>query len=167
MLKVNDGAGNSNNLLLAPEYKSQPTASELEKKIQEAQEAPVPLLIVEKVDDTKSHGDDFGPAATSEQKDAHEMREKDAQPDVEIVREEGNTTYSDTAAEVADIAAKLDQEPSPTPISDVEAGKSGERRLSLTPIQDVARTASEVADSAALLGDDVDDMETDRSGVSA
>lgn len=57
----------------------------------------------------------------------------------------------DIASEVADTAAALDREaPSPS-IPDEEAGRIGFRRMSHTPIGEVASTASEVADSAATL----------------
>ncbi|KAH8653212.1 hypothetical protein BGZ60DRAFT_180509 [Tricladium varicosporioides] len=58
---------------------------------------------------------------------------------------------ADTAAEVADSAAKLDHEEPTPPISDDEAGRIGYRRMSSTPIPQVARVAAEVADVAATL----------------
>lgn len=59
-----------------------------------------------------------------------------------------------TAAEVADSAALLDQEPPEPEIPDEEAGRLGVRRLSLTPIPQVAMTAAEVADTAETLDRD-------------
>lgn len=58
---------------------------------------------------------------------------------------------ADTAAEVADSAAKLDHEEPTPPVSDDEAGRIGYRRMSNTPIPQVARVAAEVADVAATL----------------
>lgn len=60
-----------------------------------------------------------------------------------------------TAAEVADSAALLDKEDADSEVTDEEAGRTGFRRMSLTPIQDVAATAAEVADSARDLDSDV------------
>ncbi|RKF57036.1 putative pt repeat family protein [Erysiphe neolycopersici] len=65
-----------------------------------------------------------------------------------------NLDIANTAAEVADMAAILDQEPCTPPVSDVEAGQIGLRRLSMTPIAEVARVAAEVADVAASLDDE-------------
>lgn len=45
----------------------------------------------------------------------------------------------------------LDREEPTPPISDEDAGRIGFRRMSLTPIPQVAMTAAEVADSAAIL----------------
>ena len=59
-----------------------------------------------------------------------------------------------TAAEVADSAALLDQEDPEPEITDEEAGRLGVRRLSLTPIPQVAMTAAEVADTARTLDRD-------------
>lgn len=68
---------------------------------------------------------------------------------------------ANTAAEVADVAAELDlREPTP-PISDEEAGRIGYRRMSNTPIPQVAATAAEVADVARLL-DDENSMDSSR-----
>ncbi|KAI6247173.1 hypothetical protein HI914_05023 [Erysiphe necator] len=62
-----------------------------------------------------------------------------------------NIDIANTAAEVADTAVILDQEPSSPPISDTEAGQIGLRCLSTTPIAEVASVAAEVADVAASL----------------
>ena len=56
-----------------------------------------------------------------------------------------------TAAEVADSAALLDKEAPEPDVSDSEAGRLGLRRLTHTPIQEVAKTAAEVADTAQSL----------------
>ncbi|KAI1488127.1 hypothetical protein F5X96DRAFT_106474 [Biscogniauxia mediterranea] len=65
--------------------------------------------------------------------------------------------FGTTAADVADSAKLLDPTtPEPT-ITDEEAGRVGVRRLSATPIDEVARTAAEVAEDAAKL--DSDDAE--------
>ncbi|KAF4624681.1 hypothetical protein G7Y89_g13487 [Cudoniella acicularis] len=65
----------------------------------------------------------------------------------------GATTpdLADTAAEVAESAAVLDHNPPTPPISDDEAGRIGYRRMSNTPIPQVAKVAVEVADVAATL----------------
>lgn len=55
------------------------------------------------------------------------------------------------ASEVADSAAILDKEDPESLSPDDEAGRTGERRLSHTPIGQVANTAAEVADTAAFL----------------
>lgn len=125
---------------------------------------PAPEVVVEKVDEQPRHGDDFGPEATTGQKDAHGMRAQDAQPDHVVIRSETNTpVYAMTAAEVADSAAMLDREPSPVPVSDEEAGRTGERRMSSTPIPQVALTAAEVADIAMIIyQDDEEDVGTRR-----
>ena len=56
-----------------------------------------------------------------------------------------------TAAEVADSAALLDKDPPDPEIPDDEAGRLGVRRLTATPIPEVAKTAAEVADTAKQL----------------
>jgi len=112
---------------------------------------------VEKVDEEPHHEDEFGPDATTGQKDAHNMRALDAEPDHVVIRSQTNIpVYANTAAEVADSAALLDREPSPAPVSDEEAGRTGEIRMSGTPIPQVALTAAEVADVAAILDQDDD-----------
>lgn len=63
----------------------------------------------------------------------------------------GTPIFARTAAEVADSAAILDKEESEPEISDGEAGRKGVRRLSSTPIQEVASTAAEVANTAETL----------------
>lgn len=60
-------------------------------------------------------------------------------------------TYAKVAAEVADSAALLNKEEPETPVPDDVAGKIGYRRLSSTPITEVANTAAEVADTAQEL----------------
>ncbi|KAK3692936.1 hypothetical protein B0T22DRAFT_436155 [Podospora appendiculata] len=63
-------------------------------------------------------------------------------------------TFARTAAEVADSAALLNKEEPEAPIPDDEAGRIGFRRMSSTPISEVAKTAAEVADSAQTLDND-------------
>ena len=84
------------------------------------------------------------------------MRSQDTEPDQIIVIDDAAKESANTAADVADAAALLDVEQPTPPISDAEAGRIGLRRLSQTPIADVAAVASEVSDSAALL--DKDDL---------
>ncbi|KAI1374571.1 hypothetical protein F4677DRAFT_447207 [Hypoxylon crocopeplum] len=67
--------------------------------------------------------------------------------------------FAKTAAEVANSASFLDPETPEPEISDGEAGRKGIRRLSNTPISEVAQTAIEVATVAATL--DVDDSSSD------
>jgi hypothetical protein len=125
----------------------------------------IPEVVVEKVDKEPQHGDDFGADATAAQKDDHDMRALDAEPDHDEIRSQTTTPmYANTAAEVADSAAILDREPSPTPVSDEEAGRTGERRMSTTPIPEVALTAAEVADVAAVL-DQNGELGQDEVGV--
>jgi hypothetical protein len=116
--------------------------------------ASSPTLIIEKVDDELRHGDDFGSAATVGQKDAHLLRSQDAVPDHVIMRAESRTPeLAETTFEVSESAALLDRDRDPPtpPMSDEEAGRIGYRRMSSTPIPEVAKTAAEVADVAATL----------------
>jgi hypothetical protein len=62
--------------------------------------------------------------------------------------------FARTADEVADSAALLDQEEPEPQIPDDEAGRIGYRRMSATPISEVANTAAEVADAARNLDND-------------
>lgn len=110
-----------------------------------------PTLVVEKKDAEPRHGDDFGDGATEDQREAHRMRRLDAEPDQVILTDQAETYSARTAAEVADSAARLDVEQPTPPITDEMAGRIGFRRLSQTPVEDVAAVASEVSDSAALL----------------
>ncbi len=64
-------------------------------------------------------------------------------------------SFVKTAAEVADSAALLDKEEAEPEVTDEEAGRTGFRRMSMTPIQDVAATAAEVADTAEALDSEV------------
>lgn len=60
-------------------------------------------------------------------------------------------TFVKVAAEVADSAAMLDKEDPEPDIPDDEAGRIGLRRMSATPIKEVAATAAEVANTAQTL----------------
>lgn len=129
-----------------------PHIEHVEEKEDIAEPSETPIVVVEKVDNVPSHGDDFGPDATREQKDAHNLRAQDAEPDHTIIRQDSRTPeLADVAAEVADVAKTLDRDAPTPPISDEEAGRIGYRRLSTTPIPEVADTAAEVADVAATL----------------
>jgi hypothetical protein len=109
-------------------------------------ETSSPTLIVEKVDSEPRHSDDFGASATVGQKDAHHLHSQDTEPDVVVVRSNAPTPeLADIAAEVADSAATLDRDQPTPPISDEEAGRIGFRRMSSTPIPEVAKTAADVA----------------------
>jgi hypothetical protein len=131
----------------------QPTASPFAGGISSSQPSH-PTLVVEKTDTEPRHGDDFGDSATADQREAHRMRSSDAEPDQVIVTDQEATYSARTAAEVADSAARLDIEQPTPPITDEMAGRIGFRRLSQTPIEDVAAVASEVSDSAALMDAD-------------
>ncbi len=157
---VTDELGNKNNLLVVPaaEQIVQKSKASEPATAPAVSDTTIPEVVVEKVDEEPRHGDDFGPNATTGQKDAHDMRALDAEPDHVVIRSQTTTPmYAKTAAEVADSAAMLDREPSPAPVSDEEAGLTGERRMSGTPIPQVALTAAEVADTAAILDQDDDD----------
>jgi len=163
---VVDAVGNRNNVIIAPpaesHHDSKASDAELAKASGPAvEDTPTPILVVEKTGTEPRHGDGFGSHATIAQKDAHDMRAADADPDPTIIPPDTDATdeTADTAAEVADSAASIDREPSPLPLSDEEAGRTGERRLSVTPIGEVADTASEVADSAAFIDRDTFDKE--------
>lgn len=114
-----------------------------------------PALIVEKVGSEPRHGDDFGASSTVEQRDAHHLHAKDAEPDTVVVRGDTHTPeLAHVAAEVADSAETLDRDQPTPPISDEDAGCIGLRRMSSTPIPEVAETAAEVADVAANLDEE-------------
>ncbi|EPE10247.1 hypothetical protein F503_05342 [Ophiostoma piceae UAMH 11346] len=67
-----------------------------------------------------------------------------------------------TTLEVADTAAQIDPRTPEPKVSDEEAGRIGYRRLSSTPIAEVADTAAEVADAVEEVDfDDIDDIEVD------
>lgn len=165
-----DAAGNRNNTISAPPVETradsqQSLPSKPKETSSEPNKLPIPTVVVQKTDTEPRHGDDFGSHATIGQKDAHEMRAADATPDYTVIRPDEDVAHdeADTAAEVADSAAIIDEEPSSEPVSDEEAGRTGERRMSMTPIGQVADTASEVADSAALIDRDGDDDEAGES----
>jgi hypothetical protein len=85
---------------------------------------------------------------------SHHVRVHEPKPGYIAVGDRPHTPdFIKTTEEVASSAAALDpREPSP-PISDGEAGHDGYRRMSSTPILQVASTAAEVADVAAILDD--------------
>ncbi|KAI1102849.1 hypothetical protein F4804DRAFT_342938 [Jackrogersella minutella] len=92
-------------------------------------------------------------------------------PNPRVNELKGSTTDNDTqtadmaktAAEVADSARIIDSETPELEISDDDAGRLGVRRLSHTPINQVAQTAMEVAATAATLDENdwISDDETD------
>ncbi len=82
----------------------------------------IPVIVVEKTDSTASHGDDMGPAATPGQKLAHAQRSMDAEPDSIFVVSSSEDAYL-----------------------------LGPSRSIDTPTFRAADTASEVADTAAML----------------
>jgi hypothetical protein len=71
-------------------------------------------------------------------------------------------SFVKTAAEVADSAALLDKEDTEPEVTDEEAGRTGFRRMSATPIHDVADTAAEVADTAKELDSEVSPTDNPR-----
>lgn len=106
----------------------------------------VPTLTLEKTDALPSNGKDFDPQETVANNDAQQDR-----PAIHL--EEGASQEAETIAEVFESAALLDEREKTPDIPDEEAGKIGFRRMSSTPIPEVASTAAEVADSAAILDD--------------
>lgn len=150
-----DEKGISNNVLRVTRQRSD-RASTIESS--------PPKVMVEKVDSKPSYGDDFGPTATTAQRDAHILRSQDPEPDIVTIRNGQNTP--EVAAEVADTAQELDREVPTPPISDEEAGRIGLRRLSNTPIPKVAQTAAEVAETAARLDADVVSKQRRRDDMS-
>lgn len=165
-LEVIDDIGNRNNLVIAPRARTDggpaaTTPKGAEESKSAVEDAPIPTLVVEMTDTQPRYGDDFGSHATAGQRDAHDIRAADAKPDYVIVRPDEDSVHqaAEDAAEVADSAALIDREKSPLPMSDEDAGRTGERRLSVTPIQQVADVANEVADVAALIDEDDFDKE--------
>lgn len=177
MHAVTDDLGNRNNLLVVPsatDHAKQSASVGTEKRdfatgnvADETLEADpprfqqtsvVPELLVEKVDTNHQLEDNLDSSATTGPKDNHEMGVKNVELSRAIIRSGTSTPAyaadAADAAEVADTAATLDREASPVPLSDEEAGRIGMRRLSNTPIPEVALTAAEVADSAAVLDQD-------------
>ncbi|KAI1078448.1 hypothetical protein F5B20DRAFT_582366 [Whalleya microplaca] len=78
-----------------------------------------------------------------------------------------NLEFAETAAEVADSACTMDVDAPEAEVPEEEAGRLGIRRLSLTPIGEVAQTAMDVADVAAKLdadGYDISDDDEDDDG---
>ncbi|RAL63658.1 hypothetical protein DID88_003701 [Monilinia fructigena] len=93
----------------------------------------------------------LGSDATVAQKDAHALHALDAVPDQITTQKAATPELVNVAAEVADSAELLDEAPPTPPMSDKEAGEFGYRRLSHTPIPEVAEAAAEVADVAAQI----------------
>lgn len=116
-------------------------------------EVQVPTLIVERADEKPAYGDDFGPDAAFTQKDAHEIRGADAEPDYTIVHNDPSPEdldKADTAAEVAKSAETIDGETSlNTRIRSLQGQSDGHPDGTSTPIGQIADTAAEVADTAA------------------
>ncbi|KAM3081973.1 hypothetical protein ACMFMG_004433 [Clarireedia jacksonii] len=84
--------------------------------------------------------------------DSTTKKTEGAEPDHVSLRKDVVTPEpAEVAADVADSAASLDREPPTPPMSDSEAGEIGYRRLSHTPIGEVADTAAEVAETAAKI----------------
>jgi hypothetical protein len=154
---VTDALGNRNNLLVAPVEEDQKEESSPQKSTDGPRESigdiQISTLIVEKTDAEPNHSDDFGNnTATVGQKEAHDMRAPDAEPVATIVK-----THKPLPAETKDIAKPedaaltTDGKGSSPQSPDAELSILEERRLSHTPIPEVAATAAEVADSAAKI----------------
>lgn len=115
----------------------------------------MPTLIVERADEKPAYGDDFGPNATPAQKDAHEIRGADAEPDYTIVHNdpsEEDKEKAKIADEVANSAEAIDgQIPLNPRIRSLQGQSDGHSDGTSTPIRQVADTAAEVADTAAAI----------------
>ncbi|KAI4863044.1 hypothetical protein F4820DRAFT_390777 [Hypoxylon rubiginosum] len=91
---------------------------------------------------------------------SQEADTKSPTPQITELKETAPSTDAQTrdvakvAAEVADSAYAIDLEAPEPEISDAEAGRTGIRRMTHTPISEVAQTAMEVSIVAATLGDD-------------
>ncbi|KZF21482.1 hypothetical protein L228DRAFT_239456 [Xylona heveae TC161] len=123
-----DVAGNKNNLLRVEKSDSETGQKESDKALLSANTQHVPELVVEKVSNEPAYGDDLGPDATFTQRLAHERRAMDAEPDKVIISPK---------AEANQKASWLED--------------TSSRNVSATPIPQVAATAAEVADVAAML----------------
>lgn len=154
-----DAAGNTNNVITAPKAEPvskpvdlpSPPASESHKS---EQEVPVPTLIVERADEKPAYGDDFGSDATAAQRDAHEKRLADAEPDYTIVHNdpsEEDKEKAETADEVADSAAVVDGETPLNPKIRTLQGQSDGMSDACEDDKEKAQTADDVADSAAAI----------------
>ncbi|TAQ83404.1 hypothetical protein B7494_g8271 [Chlorociboria aeruginascens] len=136
---------------------SKPGVERTGGKTIELEESTLPTLAFENVDSEPRHGDGFEKNSTVGEKDAHQLRAQDAEPDLVVLRKDSHTPeLANVAAEVADsvLECGLDRSTPTPPISDEEAGRIGFRRMSATPIPEVAETAAEVSDSAAKLDRD-------------
>lgn len=97
---------------------------------------PVPTLVVEKVDNAPTHGDDMGSEATAGQKLAHELRKADAEPDKVVVSTE--TTPQDVSGEkpsshLAHEASEEDDEDEPAPLLPHEKAGPQDDEVPLLP----------------------------------
>ncbi|KAK1980486.1 hypothetical protein LZ30DRAFT_125935 [Colletotrichum cereale] len=149
-----DASGNRNNLLTAPDLQKdkQPNGDNGEKSAEafESMEAP------NAAPDSSASQPEPKPKTIDHLKD--EERQRLSSTPIEQV--------ADTAAEVADSAAKLDAEedvtrPEPLPKGVGQLKGEERQRLSSTPIEQVASVAAEVADSAQALDADEDLEERD------
>ncbi|KAK2011442.1 hypothetical protein LZ32DRAFT_606454 [Colletotrichum eremochloae] len=151
---VTDASGNRNNLLIAPDLQedTQPNGDNGQNsaKASESMETPNAAAV------SSAAQPEPKPKAIDHLKD--QERQRLSSTPIEKV--------ADTAAEVADSAAKLDAEENTTRLEPLPKGvgqlKDEERqRLSSTPIEQVASVAAEVADSAQALDADKDFQERD------
>ncbi|KAL1882748.1 hypothetical protein VTK73DRAFT_873 [Phialemonium thermophilum] len=152
-----DNAGNQNNVAEIPplaEPSSPPAVAEKARRILKGDE---PLKVEQTAAAASAPQPVRGSSKSSEGGGNSAQRPTVANAALEILNrsapQSGASTPSfvRTAAEVADSAALLDKEESEPDMPDEEAGRRGFRRLSSTPIQQVADTAADVADTAASI----------------
>ncbi|TID01945.1 hypothetical protein CH35J_004279 [Colletotrichum higginsianum] len=151
---VTDASGNRNNVLAAPESQ--------ENKQLNGDDAEQAAKVSESMEVSKSTTAQLPSQHESKPKVLDHLKDGDRQRLSSTPIEE----VADTAAEVADSAAKLDAEEDTTRLAplpkNVHHLKDEERkRLSSTPIEQVASVAAEVADSAQELDADEDVDERD------
>jgi hypothetical protein len=157
---VTDEAGNRNNLLCVPVTEENATQIPIPDSPVFRLESctPAPEVVVENMEaesEPKSE-QEVSLISHSQESSGSDKEMHEDQLACPVDRSEiDKLSYARTAAEVADSAAILDREPSPVPLSNEEASRIGERRLSATPIPEVAETAAKVADSAAIIDNDV------------
>ncbi|KAE8454152.1 hypothetical protein EG329_005077 [Mollisiaceae sp. DMI_Dod_QoI] len=102
-----------------------------------------PALVVENAESEPKQEEKSSAGATHVGHDSDHLQASETTED--MVSRNGSRTpeLADVAAEVAETAATLDREEPGPPISDEEAGRIGFRRMSSTPIPQVALTAAE------------------------
>jgi len=149
---VTDASGNRNNILIAPDAgeDKQPNGDNGEDSAKTSESMEVPNAAATS---SSASQPELEPKPNAIGHLKEEERQRLSSTPIEQV--------ADTAAEVADSAAKLDAEVDTTRLEPIPKGvsqlKDEERqRLSSTPIEQVASVAAEVADSAQALDADKD-----------